>query len=124
MSFVDVVVLVLLSGSPYLPFSLSLLPTNVLLLLASFSIQAMSGAAISTGAADAFVCVVSGTVGGLIIGLVTEYYTSFSYAPVREVSWENASSTWLVVFLGLAWFRAGLDWFGFAWLGFNFNRPS
>ena len=46
----------------------------------------MSGKAIETGATDAFVCVVSGTVGGLVIGLITEYYTSFSYAPVREVS--------------------------------------
>lgn len=41
---------------------------------------------IMTGATDAFVCVISGTIGGLIIGLVTEYYTSHSYAPVREVT--------------------------------------
>lgn len=45
----------------------------------------MDGSKIDTGASEAFVCVISGTVGGLIIGLVTEYYTSFSYAPVREV---------------------------------------
>lgn len=31
-------------------------------------------------------CVVMGAVGGLIIGLVTEYYTSHSYQPVREVA--------------------------------------
>lgn len=31
-------------------------------------------------------CVAMGAVGGLIIGLVTEYYTSHSYAPVREVA--------------------------------------
>ena len=31
-------------------------------------------------------CVSMGAVGGLIIGLVTEYYTSHSYAPVREVA--------------------------------------
>lgn len=35
---------------------------------------------------QAFVCVIMGAVGGLIIGLVTEYYTSHSYAPVREVA--------------------------------------
>lgn len=46
----------------------------------------MDGDFIATGATDAFACVISGTVGGLIIGLVTEYYTSHSYAPVREVS--------------------------------------
>ena len=34
----------------------------------------------------ACVCVSMGVVGGLIIGLVTEYYTSHSYAPVREVA--------------------------------------
>jgi H+-translocating diphosphatase len=31
-------------------------------------------------------CVVMGAVGGLIIGLITEYFTSHSYAPVREVA--------------------------------------
>lgn len=45
----------------------------------------MDGTDIETGAMDAFVCVISGAIGGLIIGLVTEYYTSHSYAPVREV---------------------------------------
>lgn len=39
----------------------------------------------------AFYCVVMGSFGGLIIGLVTEYYTSHSYAPVREVA--NACKT-------------------------------
>jgi len=34
----------------------------------------------------ATVCVVMGSVGGLIIGLVTEYYTSHSYSPVRELA--------------------------------------
>lgn len=31
-------------------------------------------------------CVCMGAIGGLIIGLVTEYYTSHSYQPVREVA--------------------------------------
>jgi len=34
---------------------------------------------------DVFICVISGTIGGLVIGLVTEYYTSKEYAPVREL---------------------------------------
>lgn len=34
----------------------------------------------------AFMCVGAGVVGGLIIGLITEYYTSHSYAPVRELA--------------------------------------
>ncbi|GAX12650.1 hypothetical protein FisN_13Lh121 [Fistulifera solaris] len=35
---------------------------------------------------DATYCVAMGVVGGLIIGLITEYYTSHSYQPVREVA--------------------------------------
>ncbi len=35
---------------------------------------------------QAWLCVVMGACGGLIIGLVTEYYTSHSYAPVRELA--------------------------------------
>merc|ERR1712176_1672958 len=34
----------------------------------------------------ASLCVVMGAVGGLVIGLITEYYTSHSYSPVREVA--------------------------------------
>jgi len=34
----------------------------------------------------AALCVCAGAVGGLIIGLVTEYYTSHSYGPVRELA--------------------------------------
>lgn len=36
-------------------------------------------------------CVAMGAVGGLVIGLITEYYTSHSYQPVREVA--NACKT-------------------------------
>merc|ERR1719221_2177921 len=35
---------------------------------------------------QAFTCVIMGAVGGLIIGLITEYYTSHSYKPVRELA--------------------------------------
>eukprot|EP00550_Attheya_septentrionalis_P010979 CAMPEP_0198304314 /NCGR_PEP_ID=MMETSP1449-20131203/57330_1 /TAXON_ID=420275 /ORGANISM="Attheya septentrionalis, Strain CCMP2084" /LENGTH=746 /DNA_ID=CAMNT_0044006835 /DNA_START=887 /DNA_END=3127 /DNA_ORIENTATION=- len=35
---------------------------------------------------QAWLCVCMGAVGGLIIGLITEYYTSASYAPVQEVA--------------------------------------
>jgi inorganic pyrophosphatase len=35
---------------------------------------------------DAFICVISGAIGGLIIGLVTEVYTSKEYAPVKELA--------------------------------------
>jgi len=35
---------------------------------------------------EATLCVVMGSCGGLIIGLITEYYTSHSYKPVRELA--------------------------------------
>lgn len=35
---------------------------------------------------DAAFCVIMGAVGGLTIGLITEYYTSHSYKPVRELA--------------------------------------
>jgi len=35
---------------------------------------------------EAAICVCMGAVGGLIIGLITEYYTSHSYKPVRELA--------------------------------------
>ena len=35
---------------------------------------------------DAALCVAMGAVGGLTIGLITEYYTSHSYKPVRELA--------------------------------------
>jgi len=35
---------------------------------------------------DAFGCVAMGAWGGLIIGIITEYFTSHSYTPVREVA--------------------------------------
>ena len=37
------------------------------------------------------VCVSSGCLGGLIIGLVTEYYTSHSYKPVQEVAMSSTN---------------------------------
>ena len=42
-------------------------------------------------ATEAFVCCASGLVSGLVIGLVTETYTSSSYSPVQGVA--NASNT-------------------------------
>jgi H(+)-translocating pyrophosphatase len=66
--------------------------TAVYLLPASFEIAKTVGTGTLTLAPwMATACVAMGAVGGLIIGLVTEYYTSHSYAPVREVA--NACKT-------------------------------
>jgi len=34
----------------------------------------------------AFICTIFGLIAGLIIGIVTEYYTSHQWSPVREVA--------------------------------------
>jgi H(+)-translocating pyrophosphatase len=52
-----------------------------------FSLQKTVGSGILTLQPwQAFICVIMGAVGGLIIGLITEYYTSHSYSPVRELA--------------------------------------
>merc|ERR1711871_1743429 len=50
----------------------------------------------------AIMCVAAGTVGGLIIGLTTEYYTSHSYAPVRELANSCKTGAATNVIYGLA----------------------
>jgi inorganic pyrophosphatase len=50
----------------------------------------------------AFVCVAMGTIGGLIIGLVTEYFTSHSYTPTRELATACKSGTAVNIIYGLA----------------------
>jgi len=50
----------------------------------------------------AFACVASGLWSGLLIGLVTEYYTSHSYAPVREVAQATKTGAATVIIYGLA----------------------
>jgi len=52
-----------------------------------FDINATVGSGtITLTPGDAAVCVIMGAVGGLTIGLITEYYTSHSYKPVRELA--------------------------------------
>merc|ERR1719251_420844 len=52
-----------------------------------FDIRATVGNDLITlNPSDAGTCVMMGAVGGLIIGLITEYYTSHSYQPVRELA--------------------------------------
>jgi len=50
----------------------------------------------------AFVCATMGCVGGLIIGLVTEYFTSHSYMPTRELAVACKSGTAVNIIFGMA----------------------
>ena len=49
-----------------------------------------------------FGCVVSGLVAGTIIGLATEYYTSYSYSPTRRVSAASETGAATVIIQGIA----------------------
>ena len=54
---------------------------------ATFELAATVGdATLELSPIQAVKCVAMGAVGGLTIGLITEYYTSHSYAPVRELA--------------------------------------
>mmetsp|Transcript_7226 Transcript_7226/g.19669 ORF Transcript_7226/g.19669 Transcript_7226/m.19669 type:complete len:820 (-) Transcript_7226:198-2657(-) len=53
----------------------------------------------------AWSCIVSGLLGGCIVGFITEYYTSHSYTPVREVaqSCETGAATNIIYGLALGY---------------------
>merc|ERR1719181_1047179 len=50
----------------------------------------------------AFICVTFGTIGGLIIGLVTEYFTSHTYTPTRELATACKSGAAVNIIFGMA----------------------
>jgi inorganic pyrophosphatase len=50
----------------------------------------------------AFVCTMMGTLGGLIIGLVTEYFTSHTYTPTQELATACKSGTAVNIIFGMA----------------------
>jgi len=56
------------------------------LLPAEFTLKGVAQATFTATPGNVAICVSGGCLGGLAIGLVTEYYTSHSYAPVREVA--------------------------------------
>ena len=49
-----------------------------------------------------FGCVVAGLVAGTIIGLATEYYTSYSYSPTRKISESSQTGAATVIISGIA----------------------
>lgn len=51
---------------------------------------------------SAFVCVISGTIGGLLNGLFTEYYTSKDFAPVKELAHSCLTGASTNIIYGLA----------------------
>jgi inorganic pyrophosphatase len=57
---------------------------------------------VTMGPMSAFCCIAAGLWGGLIIGFVTEYYTSHSYNPVREVARSTETGAATNIIYGLA----------------------
>jgi len=76
-------------------------PLSVYLLPASFEL----GSNVLATPLGAWFCLTAGLVGGCIVGFVTEYYTSHSYNPVREVaqSCETGAATNIIYGLALGY---------------------
>ncbi|MEQ8230890.1 MAG: V-type H(+)-translocating pyrophosphatase [Gammaproteobacteria bacterium] len=60
---------------------------------------------IECSALDVYYCFLTGLVAGLVVGLLTEYYTAHEYSPVREVaqSCETGSATNIIFGLALGY---------------------
>ena len=69
---------------------------------AATCVGSTSSRCITNGASSAFACIAAGLWGGLIIGFVTEYYTSHTYAPVREVARSTETGAATNIIYGLA----------------------
>merc|ERR1719197_996925 len=67
-----------------------------------FVLGKVSGGKMEVSPMNATVCAVMGTMGGLIIGLVTEYYTSHTYTPTRELATACKSGAAVNIIFGMA----------------------
>ena len=76
--------------------------TAYVLLPASFVLEGVSSATVEGTPFKCGISVAGGCVAGLIIGLVTEYYTSFSYEPVKELSYACKRGAAVNIIYGLA----------------------
>ena len=73
-----------------------LLPVGLLIVFAALLTLTV------TGNWSWFGCVVAGLVAGTIIGLATEYYTSYSYKPTQRVSEASQTGAATVIIGGIA----------------------
>merc|ERR1719456_603690 len=78
-------------------------PTATSMLPAQFHIGGIHGWVVTPS--SAYVCIAAGLWGGCIIGFITEYYTSHSYTPVRQVaqSCETGAATNIIYGLALGY---------------------
>ena len=78
-------------------FRNALIISNVLLLTAVFYLSKTT-----FGTLGAFWATLSGMIGGILIGILTEYYTSASYSPVKRISKSSESSPATTIIEGLS----------------------
>jgi inorganic pyrophosphatase len=76
-----------------------------LFLPSKFALKAVSGTVLTFTPTKAWGCTVAGLWSGCMIGFITEYYTSHSYKPVREVaaSCETGAATNIIYGLALGY---------------------
>ena len=87
------------------PICLSYMPYRFHLGADSFDkvcVDSVSSKCVTNGANAAFACIAAGLWGGLIIGFVTEYFTSHSYYPVRELAKSTETGAATNIIYGLA----------------------
>ncbi|KAJ8598593.1 hypothetical protein CTAYLR_001682 [Chrysophaeum taylorii] len=80
----------------------AILALAFILLPASFEMHSVVTDTITVSWYGAATCAVGGAIGGLLIGLVTEYYTSHSYTPVRECAYACKQGAAVNLIYGLA----------------------
>jgi len=76
---------------------------------------------------DAYTCVVIGCVGGLIIGLITEYFTSKTYSPVLDLvtSTKTGAATNIIYGLALGYYSVIIPIFVLAFIVYvSFERAD
>lgn len=67
-----------------------------------FEISTVKGEKIDSTPLEAFMCAAAGLWAGTIIGFITEYYTSHSYRPTREVALSAETGPATVIIYGMA----------------------
>jgi len=72
------------------------------LLPEDFKLEGVASTNVHGSPLKAFTCTACGTMGGLIIGLVTEYFTSHTYVPTRELATACKSGAAVNIIFGMA----------------------
>ncbi len=83
------------SKSPETALRIGTMGSSIIFIIAAFILIKMLGASVNV-----WIAVISGAVGGIIIGLVTEYYTGG--APVRKIAQDGETGPATVMISGLA----------------------